>query len=136
MYIVIGLFVFLMCYVLTPIVIRLAWKIGAVDVPLDGRRMHRRSIPRDGGVAIFVSFLLGLAAFDEWSTFLTFFALGCALMMLAGLIDDMVGLGVLPKMLLQAAVATVAVFGSGIVDGIWAIAAIVWIRRPSQYPRR
>ena len=57
MYVLIGLFVFLLCYVLTPIVIRLGWRIGAVDVPLDGRRMHRRSIPRDGGIAIFLSFL-------------------------------------------------------------------------------
>ena len=69
MYVIIGLFVFLLCYVLVPIVIRLAWKIGAVDVPLDGRRMHRRSIPRDGGVAIFLSFLLGLAVLNEWDPF-------------------------------------------------------------------
>ena len=60
MYVIVGIFVFLLCYVLTPVVARLAWKIGAVDVPLDGRRMHRRSIPRDGGVAMFFSFLLGL----------------------------------------------------------------------------
>jgi UDP-GlcNAc:undecaprenyl-phosphate GlcNAc-1-phosphate transferase len=69
MYVVIGIFVLLLCYVLTPIVARLAWRIGAVDVPLDGRRMHRRSIPRDGGVAIFLSFLIGLVLLGEWDRF-------------------------------------------------------------------
>ena len=82
MYILIGLFVFLLCYVLTPLVTRLAWKIGAVDVPLDGRRMHRRSIPRDGGVAIFASFLLGLALLNEWNSFLISVAFGCGVMVL------------------------------------------------------
>jgi UDP-GlcNAc:undecaprenyl-phosphate GlcNAc-1-phosphate transferase len=79
MYIVIGLFIFLLCYVFTPIVKHLAWKIGAVDVPLDGRRMHRRSIPRDGGVAIFGAFFIGLALLNTWDAFLTCFVLVVAL---------------------------------------------------------
>ena len=88
MYVIIGLFIFLLCYVLTPAMGRIAWHIGAVDVPLDGRRMHRRSIPRNGGVAIFLSFLLGLLVLDEWDSFLTSFAFGCSVMLLAGLADD------------------------------------------------
>ncbi len=127
MYIIIGLFVFLLCYVLTPVVTRLAWRIGAIDVPLDGRRMHRRSIPRDGGVAIFISFLLGLAVLNEWDPFLTAFALGCGIMMLVGLADDIFGLGVVPKLLLQTATATAAVIVSGAVEGLWGIAAVLWI---------
>ncbi len=127
MYIIIGLFVFLLCYVLTPIVTRLAWRIGAVDVPLDGRRMHRRSIPRDGGVAIFLAFLLGLAILNEWDAFLICLAFGCGIMMLVGLADDIFGLGVWPKLFFQTATATAAVFGSGAVEGIWAIAAVFWV---------
>ena len=127
MYVIIGLFVFLLCYVLTPIVTCIAWKIGAVDVPLDGRRMHRRSIPRDGGVAIFLSFLLGLTVLNQWDSFLTLFAFGCSIMMLVGLADDIIGLGVWPKLLFQTATAAAAVFGSGAVEGWWWIAAVVWI---------
>ena len=127
MYIVIGLFVFLLCYVLTPIVARAAWWFGAVDVPLDGRRMHRRSIPRDGGIAIFLSFLLGLTILNEWNTFLIYFTFGCVSMLLVGLIDDIVGLGAWVKLLLQISTATVVVLKGELVEGIWVIAAIFWI---------
>ena len=127
MYVLIGLFVFLLCYVLTPIVIRLAWRIGAVDVPLDGRRMHRRSIPRDGGVAIFVSFLLGLTVLNEWDAFLISLAVGCAITVLVGLADDVFGLGAWTKLLLQTAVATAAVFWSGVATGVWIAIAVFWV---------
>lgn len=127
MYVIIGLFVFLSCYVLTPIVARLAWRIGAVDVPLDGRRMHRRSIPRDGGVAIFLSFLLGVAILNVWNAFLISLAFGCGIMVLVGLADDIFGLGAWAKLLFQTATATAAVLGSGLFDGMWAIAAVFWL---------
>lgn len=127
MYIVVGLFVFLLCYVFTPVVKHLAWKIGAVDVPLDGRRMHRRSIPRDGGVAIFGAFFIGLALLNTWDVFLTCLAFGCGVMVLVGLADDIFGLGPWAKLLFQIAAATAAVFGSGRVEGIWTVAAVFWI---------
>ena len=127
MYVLIGLFVFLLCYVLTPVAIRIAWYIGAVDVPLDGRRMHRRSIPRDGGVAVFLSFLLGLSILNEWDDFLISLAFGCAIMLLVGLADDIFGLGALAKLFFQTATATAAIWSSGITEGIWTIVAVVWV---------
>ena len=127
MYILIGLFVFLLCYVLTPAVTRLAWRIGAVDVPLDGRRMHRRSIPRDGGLAIFLSFLLGITVLNEWDFFLASLAFGCSIMVFVGLADDIFGLGVWAKLLFQTAAATAAVLGSGIASGVWAALAVFWV---------
>jgi len=127
MYVIIGLFVFLLCYVLTPLVTKIGWHIGAVDVPLDGRRMHRRSIPRDGGVAIFLSFLTGLAILGEWDPFLISLAFGSTVMMLAGLADDIFGLGAWAKLLLQITTVAVAVLGSGAVEGIWSIAAVFWV---------
>ena len=42
----------------TPVVRSLAFKVGAVDVPKDARRMHSRPIPRMGGLAIFLGFML------------------------------------------------------------------------------
>ena len=127
MYLLIGLFVFLLCYVLVPIVIRIAWRIGAVDVPLDGRRMHRRSIPRDGGIAIFVSFLLGLALLSEWDPFLVSLAFGSVIMVAVGLADDILGLGVWTKLLFQTATATAVVLGSGITNGIGVAFAVFWV---------
>ena len=127
MYIIIGVFVFLLCYVLTPAVIRMSWHIGAIDVPLDGRRMHRRSIPRDGGVAIFLAFLVGLFLLNAWDAYLTCLAFGCGIMVLVGLADDIFGLGAWAKLLFQIAAATAAVSGSGISTGWWSVAAVFWI---------
>ena len=41
----------------TPFVKMRAYKIGAVDVPKDDRRVHDHPIPRLGGLAIFYGFL-------------------------------------------------------------------------------
>ena len=43
---------FLMC----PLVKSFAYKIGAIDVPKDNRRMHKKPVPRLGGLAIFLGF--------------------------------------------------------------------------------
>ena len=42
----------------TPLVKIFAQKVGAMDVPKDGRRMHDHPIPRLGGLAMFLGFLL------------------------------------------------------------------------------
>ena len=50
------LFAVLLTFTLTPPVRVLAFRIGAIDVPSDNRRMHKKPIPRMGGLAIFISF--------------------------------------------------------------------------------
>lgn len=44
-------------FLLTPLAIRLAPRIGAIDEPDDARRIHQRPIPRTGGLAVAASFL-------------------------------------------------------------------------------
>ncbi|MBR4933435.1 MAG: undecaprenyl/decaprenyl-phosphate alpha-N-acetylglucosaminyl 1-phosphate transferase, partial [Clostridia bacterium] len=53
----------LLAFTLTPIVRVLAYKIGAIDVPKDNRRMHKKPTPRIGGLAIFIAFLLTTVVF-------------------------------------------------------------------------
>ena len=50
---------------ITPIVKRMAYKVGAVDVPKDARRMHSVPIPRLGGLAIAIAFLLTVLLFAK-----------------------------------------------------------------------
>ena len=50
----------LVALVPTPVIKNLAFRVGAVDVPKDGRRMHDHPIPRMGGLAIFLGFLLSV----------------------------------------------------------------------------
>ena len=45
-------------YFVTPLVIKLAYRIGAIDVPKDNRRVHKKPIPRLGGLAIAISFFI------------------------------------------------------------------------------
>ncbi|MEA2590573.1 MAG: UDP-GlcNAc:undecaprenyl-phosphate/decaprenyl-phosphate GlcNAc-phosphate transferase, partial [Actinomycetota bacterium] len=47
-------------YVLTPVVLKLSRRMGAVDVP-DDRKVHAVPTPTLGGVAIFAAFVVGLA---------------------------------------------------------------------------
>ena len=49
----------------TPLVRMLAEKIGAIDVPRDARRMHKKPIPRLGGLAIFFGFLFAILLFGR-----------------------------------------------------------------------
>jgi UDP-GlcNAc:undecaprenyl-phosphate/decaprenyl-phosphate GlcNAc-1-phosphate transferase len=49
-------------FILTPLTIRFAAQLGAIDVPDQERRVHVRPIPRTGGIAVAASFVLvGLA---------------------------------------------------------------------------
>jgi len=50
---------------ITPIVKRMAYKVGAVDVPKEARRMHSVPIPRLGGLAIAIAFLLTVLLFAK-----------------------------------------------------------------------
>ena len=53
----------IVAFITTPVVRSLAFKIGAVDVPKDNRRMHNHPIPRMGGLAIFFGFILSALIF-------------------------------------------------------------------------
>ena len=55
-------------FLMTPPVKRFAEKVGAIDVPKDDRRVHNHPIPRMGGLAIFMGFVLSLIVFVPMST--------------------------------------------------------------------
>ena len=52
-------------FLLTPAVKSFAYKVGAVDVPKDARRMHKVPIPRLGGLAIFMGFMVSILLFTR-----------------------------------------------------------------------
>ena len=58
---------FAFTFATVPIVHRFAFKIGAIDVPKDSRRMHKKPIPRVGGLAIIFGFAVALACFGQGS---------------------------------------------------------------------
>ena len=52
------LIAFITAYVFTPYTVRLARKVKALDIPKDKRKVHRKIMPRIGGIAIVLGFLI------------------------------------------------------------------------------
>ena len=51
---------FIVALIATPYSIKIANKIGAVDVPKDDRRMRKKSMPKLGGIAVIAGFLISI----------------------------------------------------------------------------
>ncbi len=118
---------FTLSFVTVPLVIALAWRIGAVDTPCDGRRMHRESIPRAGGLSIFFGFFAACLLAGEVSHLAACALGGGALILLVGLADDIFCLDAWVKFFFQIAATTAAVLGSGVATGGGAILSVLWV---------
>ena len=133
----------LVSFALTPLVKRLAHKIGAVDIPKDERRMHKEPIPRLGGLAIFIGCIVAILAFAEIDSHLRGILIGASIIVAVGIVDDIRPLGAGIKLILQIVSALIAVghgvliqtianplpFGGDYWDfGTWAIPiTVIWI---------
>ena len=54
------LLAFITAYVITPYSIRLAKKIGALDLPKESRKIHTKPMPRLGGIAVIAGFIVSV----------------------------------------------------------------------------
>lgn len=129
----------LVSYTTTPPVRLLAFRIGAIDIPTDARRMHKKPIPRIGGLAIFAGFLVATLVFCEPSSQLFAIWIGGGIIVILGILDDIFRLPALIKLVVQLCVAGIAVsfgiliehitlFGAHIEFGYFAIPiTILWI---------
>lgn len=95
--------------VITPLVKWLARKVGAMDVPKDKRRMHKKPIPRMGGLGIFLGFLVSFLIFGELNSEIRGILIGAAIIVALGIVDDIKSLHALPKFFVQLVAAIVAV---------------------------
>jgi UDP-GlcNAc:undecaprenyl-phosphate/decaprenyl-phosphate GlcNAc-1-phosphate transferase len=107
--------------ILVPVVSRYAIQAGLYDAP-GHRKIHKHPVPRLGGVAIFVSFIIGLGIVGAFGHSPTLFLLGKGnlglvaggtLIFLLGLLDDIVNLSPYLKLSGQFVAALVA-FGMGV----------------------
>ena len=51
---------FIVSFMATPYTIKIAKRIGAVDIPKDKRRMHNKAMPKFGGPAVILGFLVAV----------------------------------------------------------------------------
>ena len=117
-------------FVLTPITIRFASQLGAIDVPDADRRVHDRPIPRTGGLAVAAAFVgvgaLGLIANQAFQVQLpgrpvriaeiaALFA-GVAAGALFGYMDDRLQLRARWQFIAQFALAAIVLVGGVAID--------------------
>ena len=102
----------------TPVVRSLAFRVGAVDVPKDARRMHDHPIPRMGGLAIFFGFMLSVLLFLPLTPQLRGMLLGGVIIVILGIFDDIFALPAKPKFLIQIVAALIAVWAGNRIYGL------------------
>ncbi|MGF1508246.1 MAG: glycosyltransferase family 4 protein [Myxococcota bacterium] len=109
---------------LTPLVIRVAFRLGWLDVPTDSRKVHKRPIPRVGGIAVVIAFMTPLIGLFFYSngvsevlyadgTKVAAFFSACVLIVALGVYDDLKGTGAGLKFSVQT-IAAAVVWSAGI----------------------
>ena len=131
-------------FAVTPVVKALAGKIGAIDVPRDNRRMHDHPIPRLGGLAIFLGFILSVLIFLPITTAMRGMLMGSVIIVILGVFDDVKNLPARFKFVVQIMAALVAVYAGNRIEvisnpnvfsdnpywtlGVWSIpVTVIWI---------
>ena len=102
----------------TPIVKSFAQKVGAMDNPGEARRIHTHPIPRMGGMAIFLGFLLSVVLFAEISKPVQGILIGSIIIVAAGILDDIISLRWWVKLIAQFVAAIIAVAHGVMIEGI------------------
>lgn len=95
-------------FFLTPWVKRLAVKVGAMDKP-DARKVHQGLIPRLGGLAIYIGFVVSIVLTVGFSYEMIGVLLGATVLVLVGILDDIYSLPAKVKLVGQILSAAVLV---------------------------
>jgi UDP-GlcNAc:undecaprenyl-phosphate GlcNAc-1-phosphate transferase len=115
--------------IITPLVRRFCEHFQLLDVPLDGRRVHRKAIPRLGGVALFLSCGLSLSTLPLVDNLLTQ-SLGSrngdllvaflpgTLVFLLGVYDDLRGTNAVVKFVALGLIASLFFAMGGRIDAL------------------
>lgn len=94
-------------FLMTPVVKNFAYKVGAIDVPKDNRRMHKEPIPRLGGLAIFIGFMVSILLFAEINSEMKSILLGAVIIVVLGVVDDIMALPAMLKFVVQIVAALI-----------------------------
>ena len=94
--------------ILVPIIKKVAIHVNAMDEP-NARKIHKVPMPRLGGLAIYLAFLLGYMLYGEISTQMLSILIGGFLLILIGFIDDINSVPARYKLIVQIVAATIVV---------------------------
>ncbi|WP_425452960.1 glycosyltransferase family 4 protein [Sinobaca qinghaiensis] len=108
---------FMISLLLTPVVKKVAFRIGATDSP-NLRKVHNKSMARLGGIAIYAAFLIGLLILQPESAYLPYILAAGAIIIVTGVLDDITELSAKYKLLGQIAAAGIVIAGGVQIDFI------------------
>lgn len=111
-----GWLALILAFAATPLVKKFAEKLGAMDVPKDARRVHDHPIPRMGGLAIFIGFIISVLLFADISRQVQGILIGTVIIVFTGVLDDILSLKYWVKLIAQLAAAVVAVAHGVVID--------------------
>lgn len=130
---------FVLSLIVTPWVIRLAQRLGAVDEP-EQRKVHTLPMPRLGGLAVYLSFTATVLITQPLTLPVLGLLLGASLIVLLGVWDDVRGISPWVKLVGQLLAAAALIpfgihfefltnpFGGIIYLGLWGIPlTIFWV---------
>lgn len=100
---------FLFVVLIMPFIKKMAFQIGAIDKPR-GRHIHKKDMPKLGGLAIFFGFLVGYMLFGNHSEQMNSILIGSFIIVLTGIIDDICELRALHKLIGQVIASCIVVF--------------------------
>ena len=98
-------------FIMTPPARMLAFKVGALDVPKDPRKIHNKPMPYFGGLAIYVSIMACMFVYMPRTSTNLHIMVGATIIVLTGIVDDMYDMPAKIKMVLQLIAALVAIRG-------------------------
>src|SRR5215467_7496458 len=93
----------------TPLMRKAALQLGIVDRPDGGLKQHRDPVPYLGGIAVFMSFLLTVGVFTDFSQETLGLLLSGSIALMVGLVDDFGAMDPLQKLLGQTLAALVLI---------------------------
>ena len=107
-------------FLMTPVVKSFAYKVGAIDVPRDARRMHKVPIPRLGGLAIFIGFMISVFLFVDirGDRAMQSILMGAVVIVVLGVLDDIVALPAMLKFVVQIAAACIPALSGVVIQAI------------------
>ncbi|MFS0555770.1 glycosyltransferase family 4 protein [Brevibacillus sp. 179-C9.3 HS] len=106
-------------FIATPYVKNLAVKVGAVDAP-NQRKVHTRIMPRMGGLAIYIGYLVAFFLFVPYTSLSEMLGIfiGGTIVMIVGMLDDKYQLSPKWKLLGQLVATAIVVIPFGLKIGV------------------
>lgn len=124
---------FIISFVVTPYTIKLAHKVGAIDYPKDERRINKKPMPRLGGLAVILGFVVSIVYLliimsvegtinlfepDMYYTKMIGFGFGIVILTTVCFIDDAKGVHPLVKLTAQTIAAVIMVYAGVKIDNL------------------